>query len=202
MQHYLDTNLTKAKNKQARALLFLALLVVIFSSCQSEYDKLVKKELSTDIRYDTLLFDLKVGDSKKDFFSKCWELNKNKKIAQGSGNKYAKYFMEPDIAADSTKRVEVLFYGMFDKKNIMHGMEMKMSFTAWSPWNKDHQSDKLIEYIKARYMREYGKNPFIEVQIDEKIKASVKVDGNRQIVIFPLDEQKISVKITDLSYKD
>ncbi len=182
-------------------IILYTLTLSLFLACNSEYEQKVKQELATGVTYDTLLFDLKIGESKKEFFAKCWDLNKQQKISQGSGNKYAKFYMEPISKQDSTKKVEVLFYGMFDKKDIMYGMDMKMGFTAWAPWNKELYSDKLISYMKTKYMNDYGKNAFIEIDINEKTKAFVKVDGNRQILMFPIDDHKIAVKITDLSHK-
>ncbi len=202
MQLFVRTYLTMSQIKTPGILILILFTLALFSACQSEYDKTVKQEINSGLRHDTLLFNLTVGDTKKEFFEKCWQLNKEQLISQGSGNKYAKYFMEPDLTADSTKRVEVLFFGIFDKQNIMHGMEMKMSFTAWAPWNKEHQSDQLMSYMEERYMRQYAGNPFIKIDVDEQIKALVKVDGNRQILMFPLDNQRISVKITDLTHKE
>jgi len=178
-----------------------ATLGLLLSGCESEYSQLVKGELKTGELHTNLLFNLEMGDTKKEFFSKCWDLNKEKKISQGSGGKYAKYLMIPDSMDNELDKVDVLFYGIFDEENIMHGMEMKMSFFSWSPWNEDFHADRLMEYIETRYMRELSGNPFIEIDIKEGTVAKVKIDGNRQIRMFPLNDKDIMVMIEDLRQK-
>ena len=55
------------KNKITYTLLIL-LATIFILSCQSEYSKLVKRELRSGLKKDSLLFDLKFGDTKNDFF--------------------------------------------------------------------------------------------------------------------------------------
>jgi len=172
--------------------------LLVFSSCESEYTKLVNQEMAKGEIHTNYLFNLEVGDTKKEFFDKCWQLNKEQKVSQGSGNKYAKFFDEPRVGEDSLARVTTLFYGIFDDNDIMHGVEMKMSFYSWSPWNDTYRSDALISFMKKRYMKELGGNEFIELKIDDKNTAYVKVDGNRRIRMYILSPQEIMVKIEDL----
>ena len=158
--------------------------------------------MNTGVVHDSLIFGMHIGQTQKDFYSICWDLNKEQLISQGTGNRYAKYYVVPDSTEDPTMKMEMLFYGIFDSEKVMHGMDMKYSFTAWAPWNEDLQSDALTEYLKMKYSESYPGNDFFEVMI-EKLNAvtNVKVDGNRQILIYPINAKDVSVKIEDLRYK-
>ena len=92
---------------------------LLFVSCESDYNRLVNDELKSGIVTDELVLGMKMGQTQKDFFAICWELNKQQKISQGSGNNYAKYVIIPDSSADMTKKVEMLFYGMFDRNKVI-----------------------------------------------------------------------------------
>jgi len=95
----------------------------------------------------------------------------------------------------------MLFYGIFDEAKVMHGMHLKMSYLKWSPWAKDYHSDVLLKKLKEKYLKQYNGNSFIEITIDEDIKAYTKIDGNRQILIYPTSDKDVTVKIQDLREK-
>jgi len=177
--------------------IYLLFLIIVLSSCESEYSKLVKSELKSGVVYEELFLGLKIGETKKQFYDKCWELNKQKLVNQGTGNKYAKYLLDISTEQDTADKVITLFYGIFDEDDVMYGMEFKMSSESWSPWNKHYQSDALIERLKKYYMREYDNNPFISIQANEN-ETFAKIDGNRQILIYKLTDKDVSVKITDI----
>jgi len=178
--------------------LIITCCTLILVSCESEYSKAVKNGLTSGEIHDDLFLGLKMGQTQKEFFDHCWSLNKKNLVSQGPGNKYAKYYMIPDSTEDMTQKVEVLFYGMFDEQKVMYGMDMKMEFTAWAPWNEKFQSDKLVAFLKDKYMKEEGLNPFLEIDIDTENKAYAKIDGNRQILIYALNDKTVAVKIEDL----
>lgn len=179
-------------------LFYIIVVIFLLTSCKSEYQKLIEKELAAGQRNTDLFLDLTMGQTRKEFFAICWDLNKEKKISQGSGNQYAKYFLRPSPGEDSTRTVEILFYGMFDQDDVMYGMDMKMSFSSWSPWNKDFHTDVLQEFMEKKYMEQEGGNPFIQIQVTDEVNALVKVDGNKQILMYPNNNQTLSVKIEDL----
>lgn len=185
-----------------KQIFFLLILCLAFSSCESEYSQTVKEEMNSGVIHEDLILGLKIGQSRKEFYDHCWQLNKQKLVAQGPGNKYAKYILTVDSTSQNPEKVEMLFYGIFDEEKIMHGMEMKMHYLKWSPWNKEFQSDKLIEALKRHYVKEYPGNDFLEIEINEKTKAFAKVDGNRQIIMYPLGDKDVMAKIIDLRHSD
>lgn len=181
---------------------FLCIMILPFFACQSEYDKLVKSELATGIIHDDLMFGLKIGQSKKEFFEICWDLNKNKVISQGPKNEYVKYELKPNDIPNETENVEMLFYGIFDEEQKMIGLRKRFSYLGWSLWNEDFHSDKLAPKLKDYYLKIYGGNAFIEIDEGiEEVQTFVKVDGNRQILIYPADNKDVVVKIEDNRYK-
>jgi hypothetical protein len=182
----------------------LCLFFVLFSlvSCKSEYQQYVDQEMAKGITNDSLVFGMRMGQTKKDFFSICWDLNKAKIISQGAGAN-ARYITDRDTLGENTLRSkEMLFYGIFDENDVMRGMRMSYSFLSWAPWNQDMQSDKLQEHLRTLYLEEYPGNDFIELKIKEsEYPALVKIDGNRQILMYPKNDKDVVVKIEDLEYK-
>lgn len=184
--------------KEIKSLLVIFLMIAVLTSCESEYQQYVNRELETGVKNDSLYLGMFMGQTKKEFFAHCWDLNAKQMISQGTGNKTAKYIEDKG----SPKALNVLFYGKFDEKEVMRGMDMTYSFEAWAPWNRPLQSDSLLFHIKDSYIERYPGNDFIS--IDLKISsepALVKIDGNRQITMFVKNEKEVVVAIEDLNYK-
>jgi len=181
-------------------LIGFVLTTTFLISCKSDYEKLVISEMASGVEYKELPLGLSTGITKKEYFAECWDLNKQKVISQGSGNQYAKYYLMPEGVTDSLYKIKMLFYGMFDKEDVMRGMDMKMEFTNWAPWNEEFQSPMLMNTLEEHYMSTYNGNPFLSIKVSDQLSARVKVDGNRRITMYPIDDQKAAVKILDLNY--
>jgi hypothetical protein len=174
----------------------------MLTSCKSEYTKYVERELATGIKNDSLIFGIKMGQTRKDFFSICWQLNKDKVLSHGNGNSTVKYEEVLDSTQDQSFRKDLLFYATFDENDTIVGMDMTYYYAAWAPWNKDKFSTTLADSLQVKFMKDYGGNPFLPIPLDnEKYKAFVKIDGNRQILIYPKDDKEVVVKIEDLNHK-
>ncbi len=180
--------------------LLFACTVMMFA-CKSDYTKYVERELAKEQTNDSLFFGLKMGMTQKEFFDRCWKLNKEKHISQGPGGNTVKYVETLDSTQDQTLTKVLLFYGIFDKEKIMRGMTMTYSYSAWAPWTKNRGSDTLLVNLKKQFLRDYPGNDFMEIEIDKKTKAFAKVDGNRQILIYPKSAKDVAVKIEDLKVK-
>ena len=169
--------------------------------CKSEYDSYVSRELSKNMESDSLIFGMRMGQTKKEFFDQCWQLNKDKVLSQGDGNATVKYLEPLDSLNENTKRKSLLFYGEFDDNNIMYGMDMAYEYTGWALWNEEYHSQPLMDDLKAQFLRDYGGNEFIEIDINkDDYKAYVKIDGNRQILMYPQNNKTVIVKIEDLNH--
>jgi hypothetical protein len=170
--------------------------------CQSEYDRYVAEELASGLSEDSLIFGMHIGQTKKDFYTVCWELNRQELIHQGTGNRTARFEIDHDSLGEKSNAKSVLFYGIFDENDIMQGMDMTYSYTAWAPWNRDKQADSLMQDLRQQYLRGYPGNDFIEIEVPGlEHPALVKIDGNRQVLIYPKNDKDVVVKIEDLNYK-
>jgi len=171
--------------------------------CTSEYEKKVKEGLALKEDHPELIFDIEMGQTQKDFFGKCWELNKKGLVAQGPSNQYVRHVLDQNSPLyQPDKNMELLFYGLFDEANIIRGMRFRISYLGWGPWIEDMQSQYLMRSVKTMMMELYGGNPFFE--LNEKVNdhpIAVKIDGSRQITVFVFDNRFVHAIIEDLNYK-
>jgi len=183
----------------------LLLICALFWKCsgsESDYANLVKREMATGIVHDSLLFGMRFGQHRQDFFQTCWKLNQKGIIANGPGNKWVKYELPLQQKASPETGMTLLFFGDFDEKKVMNGMNFQFYYSAWSIWNKNLQSDKLLPVAMDSLKKWYPGNDFIKVPLKkDSLEVFVKVDGNRRITIRPLDDDRIvKAKIDDLRY--
>ena len=182
--------------------LFIPILFFSLVSCsESEYSKLVKTEMAKGIMHDSLFLGMKFGQTQKEFFDKCWKLNKDKRVTNGA-NSFVEYKLPVKEGDDLKNNMTMLFYGIFNEEKVMTGMKLQFSYDAWSLWNKSLQSDELIHVVKDTLQSWYPGNDFLKIEIrKDKAELFVKVDGNRRLTIKPLDEAKIvKAQIDDLRY--
>lgn len=180
-----------------KILLFLSIVIVF--SCESEYTKLVKNELASGKKNDSIFYGLKFGQTRNDFYKICWGLNREGIATHGPTNNYVQTILYPQDSTKTTEKIRMLFYARFNPENIITSMDLKFSYVAWSPWNKDLVADKLLPKIQDTLMKWYPGNPFIMVK--NKKNILVKVDGNRQIQLTKESDRDVSVLIEDLAYK-
>lgn len=188
-----------------RVIKYISVLIfcVILISCnKSEYTQLVESELSKNITKDSLFLGMKLGQTKEDFFNQCWKLNAQDLVSQGPNNEFVSYNLPLKKGDSLTKSIRMLFYGIFDDKKIMTGMKMQFSYNSWSLWNKSYQPKKLMPVVKDTLKKWFPGNDFIKVNIKKNQKELfVKVDGNRRIIIKPIDDKKeLKVRIDDLRH--
>jgi hypothetical protein len=182
-------------NRFSKIVMLFSILIIY--SCQSDYTKLVKKELASGKKNDSVFFNLKFGQTKDHFFETCWNLNKKQILTHGPNNGYVQYFLNPKDSTKTTEKMRMLFYAKFDPDNIITAFDVKFSYVAWAPWNTDLLADKLLPKIQDTLMKWYPGNSFSKVKDD----ILVKVDGNRQIQLKVESDRDVSVIIEDLSYK-
>ena len=156
-----------------------------------KYKRLVKNELAKGTRYDTLFLGIYLGMKDKDFYSHCWQLNKNGIIRQGSGNTTVYYKM-----TDLKEPVEVNFYPSFYHGKIWQ-VPVKFNYESWAPWNKALVSDTLEMDILGKFKEWYG-DGFHQVLNKRKEVAFYKVDGNRLISIYKEGDMDVWAIFTDL----
>lgn len=181
---------------------FAPLFIVLLLGCsESRYTSLLKSEMAKGVVHDSLFLGLKLGQTKDEFFDICWKLNRDRVVTNGPDS-FVEYVLPSTKSESSDQPIIMLFYGIFNKENTMTGMRLQFSYKAWSLWNKSLQSDQLLLAVKNKFIDWYPGNDFIEVDIeDNQTELWVKVDGNRRIIIKPLDDNRIvKAQIDDLRY--
>jgi len=171
----------------------LLLLIFLFAGCslKSEYQNKVESELSSGIRQDSLFFGISFGMPETEFYRHCAALNKKGVFRQGQGQT-----VEFDIL-ELNHKAKMEFYPDFHKDKI-YQVPVTFSYDAWAPWNKNLSADSLRNEVLELFEKWYGKS-FIEVQNPGKGTTFVKIDGNRQIEIYPPEfDHEVLVRFTDL----
>ena len=187
-------------------IIFCLLVLTLFLACEieSEYSKLLKKELKSGKSFNDLVLGLKIGQTKDDFYEICADLNKKKLITSGARNLYPEYILYPKDSVENGKKIRMSFMGIFDNDRIMKGMDIRFNYYSWIAWREEYNSDNLINEIKDTLQLWYPGNNFIEIdlKLDSKNNlAYVKVDGNRQITMYKIDGRDVAVIIEDISEK-
>ena len=187
-------------------IIFCLLVLTPFLACEieSEYSKLLKKELKSGKSFNDLLLGLKIGQTKDDFYEICADLNKKKLITSGARNLYQEYILYPKDSVENGKKIRMSFMGIFDNDRIMKGMDIRFNYYSWIAWREEYNSDNLINEIKDTLQLWYPGNNFIEIdlKLDSKNNlAYVKIDGNRQITMYKIDGRDVAVIIEDVSEK-
>lgn len=177
-------------------LISVILLNVVFGCTPgAKYEHMLKRELASGIRYDSLFMGLYLGMPEKDFYTHCWKLNREGLIRQGPNNSTVQYILKNELNYPGTMD----FYPDFTNGRISE-MPVRFVYTGWAPWNKKLSSENLRSDVMKWYEKTYGKG-FIEVRHPEKGSAFVKVDGNRRISIFKKDDLYVWAIFTDLLAK-
>ena len=187
-------------------IIFCLLVLTPFLACEieSEYSKLLKKELKSGKSFNDLVLGLKIGQTKDDFYEICADLNKKKLITSGARNLYPEYILYPKDSVENGKKIRMSFMGIFDNDRIMKGMDIRFNYYSWIAWREEYNSDNLINEIKDTLQLWYPGNNFIELdlKLDSKNNlAYVKIDGNRQITMYKIDGRDVAVIIEDVSEK-
>ncbi len=175
----------------------IVLTSMLLTACfQSEYTRLVKTELAKGVRYDSLVFTIKFGDTQNDFFGACYDLNQQKLVTAGDGSR-VEYIINDSLFHTKPTKIRMLFFPTFDDEKKIAEMKIENSYLAWAPWNAEYQSDNLREKTIEMYEKIYKGNKFITVKSDDG-DLYVKLDGNRRIVISIKDAEKIDIRIQDI----
>lgn len=171
--------------------------VSLLNSCvQSDYTKLVKSELAKGIRKDSILLGIAFGDTQEKFRNKCFELNRKHLATEGPGFWVQYFFTDSSFHRVPTK-ISLLFNPLFDRKDVLSGIDLKFGYVGWAPWNRNLQSDSLKIKVKELLTHWYKGNKFVTARVSGN-EIPVKVDGNRRILIYEDAPQYVIVKIQDI----
>ncbi len=110
-----------------------------FWSGSANYKKLEEKELASGKRVPELFYDMKLGMSRKDFFTYCWEMHQKGKFLDGENSTSVLSKLDKEL----NYPVAMNFFPDFYQDKI-YKMRVKFEYVAWAPWNKALFSDSLI----------------------------------------------------------
>jgi hypothetical protein len=181
-------------------LLWLMTLVIsgyIFSGCspRAKYNRLLKQELASGIRYDSLFMGLYLGMPEKEFYTRCWALNQQGLIRQGSRNTTVEYQIKNELKYPGIMD----FYPEFIQGKI-YEMPVRFSYNGWAPWNNKLSSDSLQINVLNWFRKMYG-DGFMEVKHPKRGIAFIKINGNRRITIFKENDLYVWAVYTDMLVK-
>ena len=178
-------------------LLLLLISGFIISGCspRAKYERRLKHELASGVRYDSLFLGLYFGMPEKIFYGHCWNLNHKGLIKQGETNTTAEFQLKDELKYEALMD----FYPKFNQGKISE-MPVSFKYKGWVPWNKKLSSDKLQIAVQKWYEKTYGKG-FIKVKHPLHGTAYVKIDGNRRITIFKENDLRVWAVFTDMTVK-
>ena len=173
----------------------IAGLIIYGCSPRSKYERRLKDELASGVRYDSLFLGLYLGMPEKDFYTHCWMLNREGLIKQGPSNMTVEYELKDELKYPAIMH----YYPEFVQGKIFE-IPVRYIYNGWSPWNKKLSSDNLEVDVLKWYEKVYGSG-FIKVKHPERGIAYVRVDGNRRITIFKEDDLHVWAVFTDMLVK-
>lgn len=178
-------------------ILMIVISGIIISGCspRAKYERRLKHELASGVRYDSLFLGLYFGMPEKVFYVHCWNLNHKGMIKQGESNTTAEYELKDELKYPAVMD----FYPKFNQGKISE-MPVSFKYKGWTPWNKTFSSDNLQNELQKWYEKVYG-NGFIKVKHPLHGTAYVKIDGNRRITIFKENDLRVWAVFTDMSVK-
>ncbi|MEM6803247.1 MAG: hypothetical protein AAF696_17705 [Bacteroidota bacterium] len=179
-------------------------ILIIFStlfliySCKSTPEQAYRaheaKELASGVRYDSLFLGLSLGMSMDEFYDRCWQMNKQGLIMEGANNTTVRYEIQ-----EFQHPANMEFYPSSENGKVT-AMPITFMYNGWSPWNKQLQADQLISEVIELMESWYGEG-FTEIENPTLVgsNAFLKVNGNRRITVYYVDESKVKVDIVDLT---
>ena len=167
----------------------------LFSCVQKgPYQEMLDRELSSNVRADSIFLGFSFGMPRKEFYASCWEMNKEGILIQGPNNLSVQYYLDDELPMPAYMR----FYPQFDDSGKIYSMPIEFLYETYAPWNKSTSSDSLILEVKNLFENWYG-GEFIKVVDQEGARqVYVKMDGNRRIRIFKRDVAFVAADITDM----
>ncbi len=177
----------------------LLVILLAFAGCvQSDYTRLVKSELAKGIRNDSILLGIKFGDTRQDFFGRCFDLNKQHLVTQGPSGLKVQYLLSDSLVnMEKPNKIRLLFSPFFDTEEKIAEMDLEFSYLGWAPWNKNLQSDSLKVKMMELIMLWYKGNNFIEAKVGDEY-IPVKLDGNRRVLVHIKDAQSVTIRVQDI----
>ena len=183
--------------KRMNWMVLVVVAVLIAGGCSpgKTYERRLKRELASGVRYDSLFMGISLGMTSKEFYQHCWGLNKDSIVRQGSTNMSVQYDINKELDYPATMN----FYPSFAEDRIVE-MPVRFIYNGWAPWTRELSASNLALDVKHWYEDIYGKG-FITVSHPMNGEAYTKIDGNRRITIYVENDLYVWAIFTDMQYK-
>lgn len=176
---------------------FFLINIFILNGCKNDgtlnYQKLIETELSKNSREDELLYGLRFGMTKEEFYDHCRRMNKNGLFFNSAGNAAVVCRIQDEFKSP----VKVSFYPEFIDNKI-YKLPAIINYEAFAPWNKNLFADSLVADLLQFFNKKFGQAPLLQMTDPNNKNVFVRVDANRRITITKKDERETIIEFTDL----
>jgi hypothetical protein len=168
-----------------RSAIFALAVCALMQSCEFT-------SIGSSKKIDSLFLGIYLGMPAKEFYDRCWELNRQKLVVHGPTNQNVEYFMTDAI----DHPIYMRFYPYFYKDKI-YQMPVTFTYQNWAPWARDYHANVLIEKLIPMLEKWYG--PGFQSKVDpRKGRVYARIDGHRRMTVMVKDEQFVQMVITHI----
>ena len=172
------------------------IFLITLSACKKEnkLERIIRTELESGVRNDSLFLGLKFGIEFQEFFDHCRELNRQGIVKEGPRNMSVEYLFKDSL----NNPIAFNFYAQRNGNGLIRQYDTSFYYYAWA-LNRHLYSDVLMKMLPSILMDWYGGNePF--TQIKDGKKHLYKIDGNRMIDLIIFDESTVVATYSDLNF--
>lgn len=184
----------------------LVLFTLLLFGCQPEdtspigrYRTAVNEGLQADAAPKETVLGLQLGDTDRQFFDHCTQLNQQQLITNGNGGNVVVHAMPDDLDRPAQMTFRPVFIGADPRR--VQAIELRVIYDDWSPWNASASADSLLPKVADYFRRTLSTDP-IEIQHPQHGRTFTSVDGNRLLALWKEDGSTVKGMITDLSTLD
>lgn len=196
-------NLKITNNKYFRSILFKSVLIVVifFSSCvqKKNYEEVVKDELARGIRYDSIVYGVRLGMTYDEFFSYCFDKNIEGVFKPNNSGTSVKTVIEEGYNSP----VVLEFYPQSNQNNgVITIYNATLKYKEFSHYNKNYSIENLLNETIRAFEKGYKGNDFFTIPHENKLLKYnyIKIDGNRKITVKPtFGGDQLIIKFEDLN---
>lgn len=180
--------------------IILLILCFSLSSCffqghtkLSPLESKIKIESQKAERRDDFILGLKLGQNKKTFYDLCWQLNKEKKISNGTQSASVMYLIKDSVG----REIEMNFFPRFFENKI-YKFDVTLNYKAWAPWNKDLWAEAMLKEVPLILNTLFGEAELLQIQ-KNNTQRFYRVESNRLMHFQVADEKFVSLIVRDLT---
>lgn len=196
-------NLQITNNKYFRSKLFKSVLigVIFFSSCvhKKNYEEVVRDELSRGVRYDSIVYGIRLGMTYDEFYSYCFDKNIEGVFKPNTSGTGVTTILEEGFNSP----VVLEFYPQVNQNNeIITIYNATLKYKEFSYYNKNHSIKNLLNETIRAFEKGYEGSEFFTIPHENKLLKYnyIKMDGNRKITVKPTFEgDQLIIKFEDLN---